>query len=125
MSDLQDLIARSSIISYQQGRKDERLAILRLAKEASMNKDNGDYVYLRDTMRKSLRKRTNEQLYADFKQAAGLLDDDNLIWSEDFNNIRRDLARYISAKATLGAGNNPHLIQIVQTLIADENDITI
>ena len=48
MSDLNDLIARSSIISYQQGRKDERLAILRLAKEASMNRDNGDYVYLDD-----------------------------------------------------------------------------
>ena len=48
MSDLQDLIARSSILSYQQGRKDERLAILRLAKEASMNRDNGDYVYLDD-----------------------------------------------------------------------------
>lgn len=76
-------------------------------------------------MRKSIRKRTSEQLYADFKQAAGLLDDDNLVWSNDFDNIRRDLARYISIKATLGAGNNPHLIQIVQTLIADENDITI
>ena len=48
MSDLNDLIARSSVLSYQQGRKDERLAILRLAKEASMNKDNGDYVYLDD-----------------------------------------------------------------------------
>jgi len=48
MSDLNDLIARSSIISYQQGRKDERLAILRLAKEASMNNDTGDYVYLED-----------------------------------------------------------------------------
>ena len=76
-------------------------------------------------MRKELRKRTNNRLYADFKQAAGLLDDDNLIWSNDLENIRKDLARYISAKATLGAGNNPHLIQIVQTLIADENDITI
>ena len=48
MSDLNDLIARSSVLSYQQGRKDERLAILRLAKAASMNRDNGDYVYLDD-----------------------------------------------------------------------------
>mgnify|MGYP001065790795 FL=1 len=49
MSDLNDLIARSSVLSYQQGRKDERLAILRLAKEASMSNDNGDdYVYLED-----------------------------------------------------------------------------
>jgi len=76
-------------------------------------------------VRKELQKRTNDRLYDDFKQAAGLLDDDNLIWSNDLENIRKDLARYISAKATLGAGNNPHLIQIVQTMIADENDITI
>ena len=76
-------------------------------------------------MRKELRKRTNERLYADFKQAAALLDDDNLIWDDDLNAIRRDLARYLSAKAALGVGNNPHLIQLVQTLIADENDITI
>ena len=76
-------------------------------------------------MRKSLRKRTNEQLYADFKQAAGLLDDDNLVWSSDLDSIRRDLARYLSAKASLGAANNPHLIQLVQTLLAEENDITI
>jgi hypothetical protein len=48
VSDLNDLIARSSVLSYQQGRKDERLAILRLAKECSMNRDNGDYVYLDD-----------------------------------------------------------------------------
>ena len=48
MSDLNDLIARSSVLSYQQGRKDERLAILRLAKEASMNNDTGEYVYLED-----------------------------------------------------------------------------
>lgn len=76
-------------------------------------------------MRKEIRKRTNERLYADFKQAAALLDDDELIWDDNLDAIRRDLARYISAKAALGAGNNPHLINLVQTLIADENDITI
>jgi len=76
-------------------------------------------------VRKELRKRTNERLYADFKQAAALLDDDNLLWDDDLNAIRRDLSRYLSAKASLGAGNDPHLIQLVQTLIADENDITI
>jgi hypothetical protein len=76
-------------------------------------------------MRKSIRKRTSQQLYADFKQAAGLLDDDNLIWDDNLDAIRRDLARYISAKASLGAANDPYLINLVQTLIADENDITI
>lgn len=76
-------------------------------------------------MRKELRKRTNERLYADFKQAAALLDDDELIWDDNLDAIRRDLARYLSAKAALGAGNNPHLINLVQIIIADENDITI
>lgn len=76
-------------------------------------------------MRKEIRKRTNERLYADFKQAAALLDDNELIWDDNLDAIRRDLARYISAKASLGAGNNPHLINLVQILIADENDITI
>ena len=48
MSDLNDLIARNSVISYQQGRTDERLNILRLANEAAVHGDNGDYVYLSD-----------------------------------------------------------------------------
>jgi hypothetical protein len=48
MSDLNELIARSSVVSYQQGRKDERFMILKLAKEASMSNNTGDYVYLDD-----------------------------------------------------------------------------
>ena len=48
MSDLNELIARSSVLSYQQGRTDERLNILRLAKEASVENHIGDYVYLSD-----------------------------------------------------------------------------
>ncbi len=48
MSDLQELIARSSVLSYQQGRKDERLSLLALAKDASVENDTGRYVYLSD-----------------------------------------------------------------------------
>lgn len=48
MSDLNDLIARSSVLSYQQGRKDERLNLLALAREASTSNDIGRYVYLDD-----------------------------------------------------------------------------
>lgn len=76
-------------------------------------------------MRKQIRKMTNERIYADFKQAAALLDDDNLVWSADLDSIRKDLARYIESRATLGAANNPHLIQVVQSFIAEENDLTI
>lgn len=48
MSDLNDLIARNAVISYQQGRKDERLNLLALAREASTSNDIGRYVYLDD-----------------------------------------------------------------------------
>jgi hypothetical protein len=48
MSDLQDLIARSSVLSYQQGRKDERINLLSLARDASVENDIGRYVYLSD-----------------------------------------------------------------------------
>lgn len=48
MSDLNDLIARNSVISYQQGRKDERLTILNLIKEASTENHIGELVYLSD-----------------------------------------------------------------------------
>ena len=48
MSDLQELIARSSVLSYQQGRKDERINLLKLATEASLENHIGRYVYLSD-----------------------------------------------------------------------------
>lgn len=76
-------------------------------------------------MRKSIRQRTNDRIYADFKQAAALLDDDNLVWSADLDGVRQDLARYISERATLGTANSPHLISVVQRFIAEENDITL
>lgn len=71
-----------------------------------------------------MKRRTNRRLYADFKQAAALLDDD-LVWSSDMEAIRRPLARYISNRAVDGLDNDVDLIEIVQCLIADENDITI
>lgn len=70
------------------------------------------------------KRRTEQRIYADFKQAAALLHDD-LVWSNDMEAIRRPLARYISNKAVDGLDNDVDLIEIVQCLIADENDITI
>lgn len=72
-----------------------------------------------------IRKRTSDRIYADFKQAAALLDDDNLVWSADLDAVRKDLAKYIQDRAILGAANNPHLIEVVQILIADENDLSV
>jgi hypothetical protein len=65
-----------------------------------------------------------DRIYADFKQAAALLRDKNLVWSADLESIREDLAEYIETRATLGSANNPHLIAVVQRFISDENDLT-
>lgn len=65
------------------------------------------------------------RIYTDFRQAAALLRDRNLVWSADLDSIREDLAEYIESRATLGRANNSHLISVVQTLIADENDLSI
>ena len=67
----------------------------------------------------------NNRLIADFRQAAALLRDKNLVWSADLDCIREDLAAYIENKSMLGSSNNPHLIAVVQRLLADENDLSI
>lgn len=66
-----------------------------------------------------------DRVYADFRQAAALLRDKNLVWSADLDCIREDLAAYIEMKSMLGSSNNPHLIAVVQRLLADENDLSI
>ena len=65
-----------------------------------------------------------DRMYADFKQASGLLRDDNLVWSDDFETIRKPLAALIDLEASTYRFN-PFLVQICQQLIAEENDITI
>jgi len=72
-----------------------------------------------------LMNKTSARYYADFKQAAGLLFDDNLVWSEDIEDIRKPLANLISKNAQLGSRNDVDLIEIVQAVIAEENDLRI
>jgi len=67
----------------------------------------------------------DDRVYADFRQAAALLRDKNLVWSADLDSIREELADYLDAKAGLRNENNPHLIAVVQRLLADENDLSI
>lgn len=67
----------------------------------------------------------SERVTADFRQAAALLRDKNLVWSADLDSIREELAQYLETKATLGSANNPHLIAVVQRLLAEENDLSI
>jgi hypothetical protein len=64
-----------------------------------------------------------ERLKADYKQAAGLLRHD-LVWSDDFDSIRLALAELIDIQTELGV-YPAALTDIVQTLIAEENDLTI
>lgn len=70
-------------------------------------------------------KSSERRLYADFKQAAALLDDNHLVWSCDMDAIRKPLARFIANRAPDGLRNDVDLIEVVRILIADENDITI
>lgn len=61
---------------------------------------------------------------ADYKQAAALLRDKNLVWSSDLDCIREDLALYIESSISVGGLHSAALNRIVQTLIADENDLS-
>jgi hypothetical protein len=72
-----------------------------------------------------IREMKSERVTADFRQAAALLRDKNLVWSADLDSIREDLAEYLETKATLGSANNAHLIAVVQRLLAEENDLSI
>lgn len=62
---------------------------------------------------------------ADFRQAAALLRDKNLVWSADLDSIREDLANFLEQAVALGWDDNTSLQYIVQNLIADENDLSI
>ena len=61
---------------------------------------------------------------ADYKQAAALLRDKNLVWSADLDCIREDLAQYIESSILTESLHSATMNRIVQTLIADENDLT-
>lgn len=69
-------------------------------------------------------KQEHQTITTDFLQAAGLLRHD-LVWSEDFDAIRLDLADYLENHSRLGAANHPSLVKVVKRLIADENDMSI
>ena len=69
-------------------------------------------------------KSEHKRIEADFEQAAGLLRHD-LVWSEDFDAIRLDLADYLDRTSSLGVANSPALVRVVRNLIATENDLTV
>lgn len=69
--------------------------------------------------------RREVRAFADFKQAASLLRDPNLVWSADLDTIREDLADYIESALVDARWQNKTLQRIVQALINDENDLSL
>jgi hypothetical protein len=67
--------------------------------------------------------RSRQRINADYKQAAGLLRHD-LVWSNDFDAIRLALADLIDLHADVNYHPSA-LTEIVDQLIATENDLTI
>ncbi len=63
--------------------------------------------------------------YNDMKQAAGLLKDENLIWSADLEVIREPLAAYLDKSASLGYYNDKDILKLAKAIIAEDNDFTI
>lgn len=63
--------------------------------------------------------------YADLKQAQSLLMDEQLVWSPDFEAIRKPLQRAIGIYAMKMQYDNAPLLEIARILIAEENDLSI
>jgi hypothetical protein len=82
------------------------------------------FFMLRVDLEVPMRSRMNRNRhYADYKQAVGLLRHD-LVWSSDLESIRQPLADLIEFHAD--AEYHPSaLTDIVQKLIATDNDLTI
>lgn len=71
--------------------------------------------YLKDEPKKS-----SLNLDQKFDVAIGLLMDDNLVWDDDFELIRKELAELISSKRGLGASNHPSVLAIIEKLVKEE-----
>jgi hypothetical protein len=67
-----------------------------------------------------------DRLRSDYKMAAYLLQDDHLVWSSDFEGIRKDLHGLIEEFLVSSPIYAPiKLTNIVKTLIDEEFDISI
>ncbi len=66
-----------------------------------------------------MNRREFKKVRDDMSQAADLLKHD-LVWSQDFEAIRVDLAEYLQAQSDLGIGNHPALLRIVARLLDAE-----
>ena len=69
--------------------------------------------------------RRQVRAFADFKQAAALLRDPNLVWSADLDSIREDLGDYLEVALVDDTWQSSTLQRIVQALISEENDLSL
>jgi hypothetical protein len=69
-------------------------------------------------------RKEHQRIKDSFKQASGLLKHD-LVWDADFESIRLDLAEYLDSRSDAGVANHTSLINLVNKLIATENDMSI
>jgi spore coat polysaccharide biosynthesis protein SpsF (cytidylyltransferase family) len=89
-----------------------------------MDRPKRMHVMLRTNLEMPMRSRIDKtRLYTDYRQAAGMLRHD-LVWSDDFEVIRGDLADLIQRFIDSDIYPEP-MTAIVQKLIADENDLSI
>ena len=59
------------------------------------------------------------------RSAADLCNDDDLVWSEDFDRIRLALGTWFRYEAQMGTSANKHALKIADLLIEDELDIAV
>lgn len=68
---------------------------------------------------------SKQRRFADYRQAIALLKDPHLLWSEDMDAIRVELAKFLEQALALGWDHNESLHRVVLALIADENDLSV
>jgi hypothetical protein len=66
----------------------------------------------------------NKKIKADFRQAIELLRDDQLVWSEDMDTFRKELADVFDEAIITETDSLGTLNYLAEKLIADENDLT-
>lgn len=71
------------------------------------------------------RAREFDRAYDDLKHASELLRDDNLVWSEDFEAIRRPLAAWLGTQKYYGIHADPNAREVAARLLEPEYDISL
>ena len=74
---------------------------------------------------KMITKKRNAWNRANYAQAISLLLDDNLVWSDDFDKIRRILADVFDEQMLMNDFECTNLNYLAEKLIEEENDFTI